>query len=280
MKLGRQSGNVEDRRGMGVPLLAGGGIGVVVLTLIALFLGVDPSEVVPPQTQSPQTPYTSSGGVPQDEGGKFVSQVLADTEDTWNAIFKEDLGRDYQEPKLQLFTDATQSQCGMGQAAAGPFYCPLDQKVYIDLAFYRQLKERFGAPGDFAQAYVIAHEVGHHVQTQLGVSQQVHSARERARSQEEANELSVRQELQADCFAGVWANHSNRTRGILEPGDIEEGLNAASAIGDDRMQQETRGRVSPESWTHGSSAMRVRWFKQGFEGGDMRRCDTFAASNL
>jgi predicted metalloprotease len=278
MKLGRRSSNIEDRRGMGVPLVAGGGLGAVVLALVVMFLGGDPNEVL--QQTAPQG-QTQEGtvGAPQDEGGDFVAAVLGDTEDAWNAIFREQLGREYEEPRLVLFSDMVQSECGMGQAASGPFYCPLDRKVYIDLAFYRELRERFGAPGDFAQAYVISHEVGHHVQTLLGISQQVHSARSQV-SREEGNELSVRQELQADCFAGVWANHTQKMRNFLEPGDLEEALNAASSIGDDRIQKQTQGRVSPESWTHGSSAQRVRWFRQGFEVGDMRQCDTFDATSL
>lgn len=260
---------------MGVPLVAGGGIGAVVLALVVMFLGGDPNTVLQQGAPAGQT-QEGTVGTPQDEGGDFVAGVLGDTEDTWNTIFREQLGREYEEPRLVLFSDMVQSECGMGQAASGPFYCPLDRRVYIDLAFYRQLREQFGAPGDFAQAYVIAHEVGHHVQTLLGISQQVHSARAQT-SREEGNELSVRQELQADCFSGVWANHAQRYRNVLEPGDLEEALNAAASIGDDRL---TRGRVSPESFTHGTSEQRVRWFRTGFEAGDIRRCDTFDASSL
>ena len=217
---GRRSSNVEDRRGMGVPLMAGGGIGTVVLVLLYMLFGGSPDSI--PLPQGNQAPAQSAPGQ-ADKESEFVSIVLADTEDVWNALFKQEVGADYREPKLVLFTQLVQSACGMAQSATGPFYCPLDQKVYIDLAFYRDLKERFEAPGDFAQAYVIAHEVGHHVQTLLGISEQVHAAKQRT-GQVEANELSVRMELQADCFAGVWANHAQKMRNILEPGDIEEAL--------------------------------------------------------
>jgi predicted metalloprotease len=208
----------------------------------------------------------------------FVSVVLADTEDTWHVLFNK-MGKNYREPNLVLFSGAVESACGYAQAAMGPFYCPADQKVYIDLSFYKDLKNRHGAPGDFAQAYVIAHEIGHHVQTLLGISEKVHSARRRV-SQVEGNKLSVMQELQADCFAGVWAHHANRARQILEEGDIEEALNAASAIGDDRLQQRGRGYVTPDSFTHGSSRQRVRWFKQGLKTGDVMDRNTFRADNL
>jgi hypothetical protein len=206
---------------------------------------------------------------------RFVSKVLADTEDTWRTIFRQ-AGRQYQDPKLVLFTGATPTACGTGQTAMGPFYCPADQKVYIDLAFYQDLKVRFKAPGDFAQAYVIAHEVGHHVQHLLGISDKVQAARSRA-SQTQANALSVRLELQADCLAGIWAHHADRMRNILEAGDIEEALTAASAIGDDRLQQQTRGYAVPDSFTHGTSADRVRWFRRGIESGTLKQCNTFEA---
>jgi predicted metalloprotease len=199
--------------------------------------------------------------------------VLADTEDTWRVLFR-DMGREYKEPRLVLFSGAVSSACGMAQSASGPFYCPPDQKVYLDMSFFRDLQSRFRAPGDFAQAYVIAHEVGHHVQTLLGISQKVRSLQQRA-SEREANALSVRQELQADCFAGVWAFHAHRSRQVLEAGDVEEGLNAAAAIGDDRLQRQSRGTVVPDAFTHGSSAQRVRWFKKGLEAGDVRQCDSF-----
>jgi uncharacterized protein len=273
---GRRSSNVEDRRGMGVPLMAGGGIGTVVLVLLYMLFGGSPDSIPIPQS-SPASSQTAPGQA--DAESEFVAVVLADTEDVWNALFKQEVGADYREPKLVLFSQLAQSACGMAQSATGPFYCPLDQKVYIDLDFYRDLKERFQAPGDFAQAYVIAHEVGHHVQTLLGISEQVQAAKERS-GQVEANELSVRMELQADCFAGVWANHAQKMRNILEPGDIEEALGAASAIGDDRLQKQSQGYVAPESFTHGSSAQRVRWFRQGFQTGSMKQCDTFAAGNL
>jgi predicted metalloprotease len=204
---------------------------------------------------------------------EFVSVVLADTEETWTKLFREK-GMTYQEPRLVLFRDAVNSACGIAESAIGPFYCPGDQQVYIDLGFYDQLKNRFKAPGDFAQAYVIAHEVGHHIQTLVGISDKVHAARNQL-SEAEANKLSVLQELQADCFAGVWANHANSTRQLLEAGDVEEGLNAASAIGDDTLQKQSRGYVTPDSFTHGSSAQRVEWFKVGLASGDMDQCDTF-----
>jgi predicted metalloprotease len=215
----------------------------------------------------------------QDEAADFTKVVLGDTEDTWKVLFQQQLNRRYKEPTLVLFTGSTQSACGLGQAAMGPFYCPADQQVYIDLSFFRDLQTRFKAPGDFAQAYVIAHEVGHHIQTLLGISEQVARQRQRV-SETEGNKLSVRQELQADCLAGVWANHAHKARNILESGDIEEGLNAATAIGDDRLQKQSRGYVTPESFTHGTSAQRVRWFKTGLESGDMNSCDTFAARQI
>jgi uncharacterized protein len=273
---GRRSGNVVDARGggMGLPV-AGGGIGMVVLALVVYLLGGDPSVVTNlPTNQGPAAPApgpAQSG--PPDEPSEFVRVVLADTEDTWNDIFKKN-GRDYPEPQLVLFNGAVQSGCGLAQSAMGPFYCPRDQRVYIDLDFYRQLRDRFGAPGDFAQAYVIAHEVGHHVQTVLGVSDQVTSAQQQA-GRRGANALSVRMELQADCFAGVWAQHADKVRNVVEPGDIEEALNAASAIGDDKLQRATQGQVVPESFTHGSSAQRMGWFKRGYESGDPNTCDTF-----
>jgi hypothetical protein len=214
-----------------------------------------------------------AAGAPTDEGADFVSVVLADTEDTWSALFAQ-AGSRYQPPKLVLFSQVVRSACGMAQSAMGPFYCPPDQAVYIDLDFYRELRDRFGAPGDFAQAYVIAHEVGHHVQTLLGTSEQVRAAQQRA-GEAQANALSVRLELQADCYAGVWAHHAQRSRQVLEAGDIEEGLGAAAAIGDDRLQQQTQGRVVPESFTHGSSQQRVEWFSRGLEQGSLEGCDTF-----
>ena len=213
-----------------------------------------------------------------DETARFVSKVLASTEDTWNEAFRAN-GQKYQEPKLVLFSGVTPTACGTGQSAMGPFYCPGDQKVYIDLVFFRELKERFKAPGEFAQAYVIAHEVGHHVQNLLGIADKVHSTQQRV-SKAEGNALSVRMELQADCLAGVWGKRTDTMKNVLEPGDLEAALTAASAIGDDRLQQQSQGRIVPESFTHGSSAQRVRWFKTGFESGDMNQCNTFKAAKL
>ena len=275
---GRQSDNVEDQRGSRVPLVAGGGIGSIVLVLLALYFGVDPSVVLQgqPAQQTQQAPAASSRG--SDEIRDFVSVVLADTEDTWRELFRR-MNREYIDPKLVLFSGSVQSACGMAGAAVGPFYCPGDHKLYLDTSFFRDLRDRFGAPGDFAQAYVIAHEVGHHVQTLLGISDKVQNAR-RGADRTQANALSVRLELQADCFAGVWAKNADKTRHILEEGDVEEALGAATAIGDDRLQRRSEGRVVPESFTHGSSAQRVRCFQRGFESGEVRQCDTFAAKQL
>jgi predicted metalloprotease len=282
---GRRSENVEDRRGVRMSRgVVGGGIGTVLLVLVALYLGIDPSEIINqgqmplPGSDTPtqSTPYSGS---PQEERlAEFVSVVLADTEDTWHALFRS-LGKTYQEPKLVLFSGAADSACGFASAATGPFYCPMDQKVYIDLSFYNDLKNRFGAPGDFAQAYVIAHEVGHHVQNLLGIAEKVQSLRNRS-SEAQANRLSVMMELQADCLAGVWAYHADRARQILEKGDIEEALNAASSIGDDRIQRQSRGYITPDSFTHGTSSQRVRWFSRGLETGDMGQCNTFQADRL
>ena len=281
-KKGRRSDNVEDRRGSGVRMsLAGGGIGTIVLALVALYFGVDPSVVLQGlnEASTTSTSTTSQPISPEQEQLKdFVSVVLADTEDTWTALF-HDMNGSYQEPKLVLFSGAVQSACGMAESAMGPFYCPGDHKVYIDLGFYDELRQRFGAAGDFAQAYVIAHEVGHHVQNLLGISDKVHTAQQRA-GRDGANALSVRLELQADCLAGVWANHADRTRNILETGDVDEALTAAAAIGDDNMQKQAQGYVAPESFTHGSSEQRVRWFNQGFKNGTLEQCNTFAAKVL
>jgi uncharacterized protein len=281
-KKGRRSDNVEDRRGSGVRMsLAGGGIGTIVLALVALYFGVDPSVVLQGLNVESTSP-TSSTSQPispeQEQLKDFVSVVLADTEDTWTALF-HDMNGSYEYPKLVLFSGAVQSACGMAESAMGPFYCPGDHKVYIDLGFYDELRQRFGATGDFAQAYVIAHEVGHHVQNLLGISDKVHTAQQRA-GKEGANALSVRLELQADCLAGVWANHADRTRKILETGDVDEALTAAAAIGDDHMQRQAQGYVVPESFTHGSSEQRVRWFNQGFKNGTLEQCNTFAAKVL
>src|SRR5688572_18102479 len=280
MKLGgqRSSGNVEDRRGMGIGV-GSVGIGGIVLAIIAAFMGFDPSVVLDTaQQMSPrqEAPAQQKSG-PPDEMQVFVSKVLGSTEDAWKVAFRQ-MNRDYREPKLVLFTGATKSACGVGQAAMGPFYCPNDERVYIDLSFYRDLRQRFKAPGDFAQAYVIAHEVGHHVQNQLGIMEKLQSLQGRV-SKSEFNRASVRVELQADCFAGVWAHHAGRGE-LLDPGDLEEGLAAAAAIGDDRMQKQSQGYVVPESFTHGSSEQRVRWFKRGMESGRMQDCDTFSARAL
>jgi uncharacterized protein len=277
---GRRSDNIEDRRGSSVPLIAGGGLGTIVLLLLALFFGFDPGAFL--QTgDRPEAPASSTdapnASPATDPQREFVSVVLADTEDTWRDVFR-DMGRTYSEPQLVLFTDAVRSACGMAGAAVGPFYCPSDRKVYLDLSFFRALRDRFGAPGDFAQAYVIAHEVGHHVQRLLGITDRVQASGERM-SSAQRNALSVKQELQADCFAGVWGHHA-RQREILDPGDLEEALRAAAAIGDDRLQQQSRGHVVPDSFTHGSSAQRTRWFKRGFDSGDLQQCDTFATARL
>jgi predicted metalloprotease len=272
-EMGRRSGNVEDRRGMGMPLVAGGGIGTVILIVLALFFGVDPGAIL--QTDSgPQVPGVEQASPRDDSARDFVSVVLADTEDTWRDIFRR-INREYREPKLVLFTGSVRSACGMAGAAVGPFYCPGDERVYIDLSFFRVLGERFGAPGDFAQAYVIAHEVGHHVQNLLRLARIGEGGRAGG-----DQAISVRRELQADCFAGIWAHHADRTRHLLESGDLEEGLAAAAAVGDDRLQRQAQGRVAPESFTHGSSAQRVRWFKRGFGSGEIARCDTFRTESL
>jgi predicted metalloprotease len=276
----RQSENVEDRRGFTVARgIGGGSLGILAVALVAMYFGVDPTVLLEGLTTT-NVPTSSSAPVAhsaaEEEQREFVSVVLADTEDAWHDLFRQ-MNATYREPKLVLFTGAVESACGMAQSAVGPFYCPQDQKVYIDLDFYRELRDRFHAPGDFAQAYVIAHEVGHHVQTLLGISTKVHEARLRADARG-ANALSVRLELQADCFAGVWANHANKMKPMLEAGDVEEGLNAATAIGDDRLQQQSGRSVRPDSFTHGSSAQRVSWFKRGLVNGDLRECDTFAAA--
>jgi uncharacterized protein len=279
-----RSSNIEDRRGMSVGRgVAGGGIGIVVIALIAMFLGVDPGMILQSGiTEGPapgaQQPVESRAPSREDKQADFVAVVLGSTEDIWTDIFARG-GRTYRKPTLVLFTGAVNSACGYAQAAVGPFYCPADQKLYIDLAFYRDLQDRFKAPGDFAQAYVIAHEVGHHVQNLLGIAERVHGMQQRS-SKQQANALSVRMELQADCFAGVWAAHANQKRRLLEPGDVEEGLGAAAAVGDDRIQMASRGYVSPESFTHGSAQQRMRWFRRGLDTGDLKNCDAFAAAQL
>ncbi len=279
----RESENVEDRRGGGLTIGRGGlGLGGMVLALVvSYFLGVDPATVLNLINQAPSVavaPQPAHKPPADDEMARFVSKVLSSTEDTWREVFRQS-GKAYQDPKLVLFTGSTPTACGTGQAAMGPFYCPGDQKVYIDLAFYRDLKERFKAPGEFAQAYVVAHEVGHHVQNLLGISERVQAARRRT-GEAEGNALSVRLELQADCFAGIWGKRADTMKKLLEPGEIEQALVAAAAIGDDRLQQQGRGVIVPESFTHGSSAQRVRWFRQGFESGDPAQCDTFKAGRL
>jgi len=276
---------VEDRRGQsGGGMRLGGrsiGLGTVAIAVVAMLFGVDPSVVLniagglnPPAAEQQAAPPPPA----EDEAARFVSHVLGDTEDTWRTIFAKS-GKTYEEPKLVLFSGATETACGLGQSASGPFYCPGDHKVYIDLVFFKELGTRFGAPGDFAQAYVIGHEVGHHVQNLLGISDQVQAERQRS-NEKRANQLSVKLELQADCFAGVWAHHADRTRQILESGDVNEGLQAATAIGDDRLQKQAQGHVVPDSFTHGSSAQRVRWFKIGIESGDPGVCNTFKTAQL
>jgi uncharacterized protein len=296
---GRRSENVEDRRGDSAPQLAAGapvflrllplllrsrgGRYLLVFGALALlgayFLGIDVSALFQPASRSALTPSVQQAPSAADqELADFVTVVLADTEDTWREQFAG-FGRQYEDPRLVLFTGSVRSACGSAGSATGPFYCPADHKVYLDLSFFDDLQRRHGAPGDFAQAYVIAHEVGHHVQTLLGISAKIQEAG-RAASREQVSALSVRQELQADCFAGLWGHHAERTRQILDPGDLEEALGAASAIGDDRLQREARGYAVPDSFTHGSSAQRVRWFRNGFDSGDAARCDTFKATQL
>ncbi len=280
---GRRSSNVEDRRGIRVSRGAkGGGIGVIILVLVGMYFGIDPSVIL--QTtgqmggtvQEQQTEYKPTAE--ENQLAEFVSVVLADTEDVWRNQFKN-MGGTYREPKLVLFTGAVQSACGMAGSATGPFYCPADSKVYIDLSFYKDLKNKMDAPGDFAQAYVIAHEVGHHVQNLFGMMDKMQKMRQQLQ-QKQYNKLMVKLELQADCFAGMWANRANKMRNILEPGDVEEALNAASMIGDDRLQKKSRGYAVPDSFTHGTSAQRVRWFRRGLTTGDIEQCDTFKARSL
>ncbi|MEZ5855290.1 MAG: neutral zinc metallopeptidase [Hyphomicrobiaceae bacterium] len=316
----RESSNVEDRRGesgspfgrggMRIPIPMGGGRGgfsittLLIIGAIMMLFGFNPLDILRGGLgggggggiQVPQLPRIDPGAsrqgsnpfeLPgrnaqvdpsQDEMKRFIGRVLADTEDVWSRVFKQ-FGRDYKEPKLVIFSGAFPTACGTGQAAMGPFYCPLDQKIYIDLAFYEELKRRFRAPGDFAQAYVVAHEVGHHVQTLLGIAEQVQRAKARM-SERDANRVQVKMELQADCLAGVWAAMTHQAKNRLQPGDIEEGLNAAQAIGDDMIQRQQTGRVVPDAFTHGSSAQRVRWFRKGLETAQVRECDTFNAPEL
>lgn len=276
----RQSTNVEDRRGSrGKNIAVGGGLGTIVLVVLGLLFGGDFTDLIQIDAGGGSSPQTQTSTSPaEDAQAQFVKVVLADTEDVWNRLFQQQ-GQQYQEPVLVMFTDRVQSACGFAQAATGPFYCPADQKVYIDLSFQRVLSQRLGAGGDFAMAYVIAHEVGHHVQNLLGISRQVQAQRGRI-SQAEYNRLSVRLELQADFFAGVWAHHADRMSDILEQGDIEEAMRAANAIGDDRLQKQSQGYVVPDAFTHGTSEQRMRWFRRGYETGDLSQGDTFEADAL
>jgi predicted metalloprotease len=309
----RESNNVEDRRGEGGPFpggfpgggrrivipMGGGGLGIgglVLIGILCLLLGINPLTLLTeggiqvPDMARPSGPRNAAPDLPglpgqpgvgrsDEEMARFVRRVLADNEDVWERVFQAS-GKAYQKPKLVLFTAATRTACGTGQSAMGPFYCPLDEKIYIDLSFYDVLKRRFGAPGDFAQAYVIAHEVGHHVQKLLGIADAVMRLKQRAGSEAEANAHQVRMELQADCFAGVWASLNDQVKSRLEPGDVEEGLTAAAAIGDDMIQRKTQGHVVPDAFTHGSSAQRVRWFRRGLDTGQVRACDTFKTKEL
>jgi predicted metalloprotease len=276
----RQSENIEDRRGLRVSRGAlGGGIGAIVVVLFAMYLGVDPSVLLQGAgTQSVQTtnePYTESAS--EAEMRQQIAVVLAETEDAWNAVLG-DLGGDYREPQLVLFSGAVESACGFAESAVGPFYCPPDEDVFIDLSFFDQLQGQLGAGGDFARAYVVAHEVGHHVQNLLGTSNRVHEMQQRDPGA--ANQLSVRLELQADCYAGIWAHRADRYAGLLEPGDIQEGLDAASAVGDDRLQRRSGNTVLPDSFTHGTSEQRMRWFQRGYDAGSLESCETFKAADV
>ncbi len=277
----RESSNVEDARGStggGRGLKLGIG-GTLIALVVSYFLGIDPQVIlglvsaVPNQQAAPAT----AEGTPSDEQGRFIAAVLGGTEDTWSEIFQQN-GMTYVPPKLVLYRDQMPTACGSGSAAAGPFYCPLDRKVYLDLSFFQQLAQEFQAPGQFAQAYVVAHEVGHHVQNLLGIADKVHAAQQRA-SEGDANQLSVRLELQADCFAGVWAKHTDQSKHILEAGDVDAAMRAAASVGDDTIQKRTRGYVVPESFTHGSAAERTSWFKRGLADGTIQSCDTFAAGS-
>ncbi|MBC7756049.1 MAG: neutral zinc metallopeptidase [Bdellovibrio sp.] len=279
----RESDNVEDRRGMSMPGGRAGGIGIgtIALALVAMYFGVDPAVVLNMgQGLNQNNAPVEARAIPKDDpGAKFVAKVLGSTEDTWGKIFAAS-GQQYPAPRLVLFSGQTPTACGSGQAAAGPFYCPGDQKVYIDLSFYEEMKNRFHAPGDFAQAYVIAHEIGHHIQNLQGISDKVQQARQSARNEAEANAYSVRLELQADCYAGVWAHHADGANRILEAGDVEEAMTAAAAIGDDALQKQAQGYVVPDSFTHGTSQQRQRWFNQGLNTGEIKKCDTFSAAAI
>jgi uncharacterized protein len=276
----RISSNVEDRRRMPTGGGRSIGIGTIVMVLLALYFGVDPSAILNMGQGMGQMEPEKSETIPEnDEMAIFVSKVLGSTEDTWGKIFQKS-GYNYPAPKLVLFRGRTSTACGAGQAAMGPFYCPADKKVYIDLVFYDEMKSRFNAPGDFAQAYVIAHEIGHHVQNLMGTSDKVQQARQSARNEAEANQYSVRLELQADCYAGVWAHHADGENRILEAGDVDEAMRAASAIGDDALQRQAQGYAVPDSFTHGTSEQRMRWFNQGLLAGDVNKCDTFSVSKV
>ena len=279
----RESSNVEDRRGSGGGFSIGGkgiGIGTIAVALVAMYFGVDPSVILNMGQGLQQSAPVEAQAIPADDPmAKFVAKVLASTEDTWGKIFA-DAGQQYSAPKLVLFSRQTPTACGSGQAASGPFYCPSDQKVYIDLSFYQEMKTRFNAPGDFAQAYVIAHEVGHHIQNLLGTSDKVQQARQTARNEAQSNQLSVRLELQADCYAGVWAMHADGTNRILEAGDVEEAMTAAAAIGDDALQKQAQGYAVPDSFTHGTSEQRMHWFNQGLTMGNIKQCDTFSDKSI
>jgi len=278
----RESDNVEDRRGMGGRGIAVGGVGTIVVIIIALIMGKNPAELLQAVNQDGNAPQANEQPVgrsaEENEAADFVKVVLADNEDVWTTLFKEQ-GMEYVKPKLVLFTNEVESGCGQASAAVGPFYCPADQKAYIDLSFYDELKNRFNATGDFAMAYVIAHEIGHHVQNLMGTSDKVNAMRERL-SEEEYNKLSVALELQADFYAGVWAHHAQQMKNILEPGDIEEALNAANAIGDDKLQMQAQGYVVPDAFTHGTSKQRMYWFKKGFDTGDINQGNTFKGLEL
>lgn len=274
----RESSNVEDRRGSGGGMRIGGksiGIGTIVMALVAMYFGVDPSLVMNIGQGMSQNEVVDAKPISKDDPDAiFVAKVLGSTETTWDKIFQS-AGQRYPAPKLVLFNGQTPTACGSGQAAMGPFYCPGDQKVYIDLQFYQEMKTKFNAPGDFAQAYVIAHEVGHHIQNLMGTSDKVQQARQSARNEAQANQYSVRLELQADCYAGVWAHHADGANRILEAGDVEEAMRAAAAIGDDALQKQAQGYAVPDSFTHGTSQQRQRWFNQGLSSGDVNKCDTF-----
>ncbi|EIM26067.1 KPN_02809 family neutral zinc metallopeptidase [Microvirga lotononidis] len=282
----RTSSNVEDRRGMGMGGAGGLGIGtIVILGLVGWALGIDPriliggAEMMTGGGSGYQQQQQGRQGTPQDEAGRFAAAILGNTEDVWKEVLPQQANRQYQPPKLVLFSDATRSGCGGAQSAMGPFYCPLDQTVYIDLSFFQEMQQRFRAGGDFAYAYVLAHEVGHHVENQLGILPRVQERQQQV-GRSEANQLSVRVELMADCLAGVWAHHSNQRWQSLEQGDIEEAIRAAEAIGDDRLQKQSQGRVVPDSFTHGSSEQRMRWLTTGLKSGSIQACDTFRAAKL